>query len=476
MNTLILQSGSSTRSGAGAAVEDPQNSRSGASREPQAAHGPGVSFEEAEGLKREIEELRGRLSRLSQATLRITEDLDLGTVLREVIDGARSLTGARYGALLVLDHLGGIEDLITSGITPEERAAIKAEPQVLGLLSFLGEVDGPLRLRDIAAHPKSVGFPEGHPPMKSFLGTPVRHRGEKLGNIYLTEKAGGQEFTPEDEETISVFASHAAAAIANARKYGEEQQAMASLKALVDTSPVGVSVFDPKTMDVMLLNDETRRIVGGMHGAGRSLEQLLRVITVQRPDGSELPVSELPPVRALTTGETVRAEEMIIHFPGGPPVSALCSAAPTFSEDGEITSVVCTLQDMTPLEDLLKQRTEFIGMVGHELRTPLTTIIGATTTALDSSTMVDAAELLQFFRIIDEQAGRMRRLINDLLDVTRIDAGTLSIALQPTDMAALAEDARSAFLSAAGRGTSSRSTCRRTCPRSTPTGSVFCRS
>ena len=101
---------------------------------------------------------------------------------------------------------GGIETLITSGITPEERPRFGDLPKGLGLLQYLNEIEGPLRLADIAGHPRSVGFPEGHPPMKTFLGTPVIHSGERLGNIYLTEKEGEREFTPEDEETLVMFA------------------------------------------------------------------------------------------------------------------------------------------------------------------------------------------------------------------------------------------------------------------------------
>ena len=138
----------------------------------------------------ETEALRNRLSRLSEASLRITESLDLDTILQGVIDGARSLTGARYGALVVLDDAGGMQDLVTSGMTPEERQSLGALPRGLGLLGYLNEIEGPLRLAEIASHPNSVGFPEGHPPMKTFLGAPVRHRGERLGNIYLTEKEG----------------------------------------------------------------------------------------------------------------------------------------------------------------------------------------------------------------------------------------------------------------------------------------------
>ena len=142
------------------------------------------------------------------------------------------MTGARYGALLILDPLGGIGDFLISGITAEEAGAIQGEPEGLGLLGFLNEVKGPLRLRDLAAHSRSIGFPEGHPPMRSFLGAPIFHRGERLGNIYLTEKEWGREFTTEDEETITLFASHAGMAISNARRYTEETRAKADLEVL----------------------------------------------------------------------------------------------------------------------------------------------------------------------------------------------------------------------------------------------------
>ena len=198
-------------------------------------------------MRPETEALRDRLSRLSEASLRITETLDLDTILQGVIDGARSLTGARYGALLILDDAGRMQDLVTSGMTPEERRRLGALPKGLGLLGYLSEIEGPLRLAEIASHPSSVGFPEGHPPMKTFLGAPVRHRGERLGNIYLTEKEGGQEFTPEDEEILVMFASQAALTVSNARRYRDEQQVRADLEALVNTSPVGILIFDAKT-------------------------------------------------------------------------------------------------------------------------------------------------------------------------------------------------------------------------------------
>ena len=287
--------------------------------------------------------------------------------------------------------------------------------------------------------------------MKTFLGTPVLHLGERLGNIYLTEKEGGREFTPEDEETLVMFASQAGMAIVNARRYSDEHRARADLEALVNISPVGVLVFDAKTGDLVSLNQESRRIVGGLRAPGRSQAEILSVLTFRRPDGREIPLAEMPTERALKSGETVRAEEIIIQLPDGRAVTTVVNATPIFSEAGAVVSVVATVQDMTPLEELERLRAEFLGMVSHELRTPLTTIKGSAATVLGAPSAVDTAEMLQFFRIIDEQADRMRSLISDLLDVTRIEAGTLSVAPEPTDLAALVDEAREAFLRGGAR-------------------------
>ena len=397
-------------------------------------------------VRSETEELRNRLSRLSEASLRITESLDLDTILQGVIDGARSVNGARYGALLLLDDAGRMQDLVTSGMTPKEGRRLGALPEGLGLLRYLSEIEGPLRLAEIASHPSSVGFPEGHPPMKTFLGAPVRHQGESLGNIYLTEKEGGQEFTADDEESLVVFASQAAVVIANARRYTEEHRAKDDLEALVNTSPVGILVFDAKTGDLVSLNQESRRIVGGLRAPGRSQTEILSVLTFRRPDGREIPLAEMPTERALKSGKTVRAEEIIIQLPDGQSVTTVISAMPIFSREGAVVSVVATVQDMTPLEDLQRLRAEFLGMVSHELRTPLTTIKGSAASALNSTRPFNPTEAHQFFRIIDEQADHMRSLINDLLDVTRIEAGTLSITPETSAVAALVEQARAAFL------------------------------
>jgi signal transduction histidine kinase len=169
-----------------------------------------------------LEKRRQQLSALNAAGLALTSELDRDEVLQRVVDQARDVASAKYAALGVFDEDGVVETFTTSGISPAERARIGPLPHGLGLLGLLQQEKQPLRLRDIAAHPASVGFPKNHPPMRSFVGTPIVLRGETLGNLYLTEKQGADEFTADDEEALLTLAAQAAIAIENARLYAQE--------------------------------------------------------------------------------------------------------------------------------------------------------------------------------------------------------------------------------------------------------------
>ena len=269
--------------------------------------------------------------------------LDVDSILQEVIDSACALTGARYGALLTFDESGGLGDLITSGIAPEERRRMGDPPKGLGVLGYLNEIEGSLRLPDISGHASSVGFPKNHPPMKTFLGSPLRFQGERLGNIYLTEKEGGREFSQEDEEILVMFASQSAVVIANSRVLSTTRQARADMEALVNVSPVGVLVFDAKTGVLVSANDEARRVIGKLNQTGNSIGEILEVITLRRVDGSSIPMDELPTTKALTRGETVLADEIVIHLPDGRKITTLVNARPVYGEDGNPVSVVATI-------------------------------------------------------------------------------------------------------------------------------------
>ena len=221
-----------------------------------------------------------------------------------------------------------------------------------------------------------------------------------------------------------------------------ERRARADLEALIETSPVGVVVFEARTGALVSLNREAARIVQDLCGPGQSAEQLLGVITCRRADGREIALDRLPLARALDRAETVRAEEVVLSVPDGRSVTTLINATPIRDPDGPddaLASVVVTLQDLAPLQEIERMRAEFLGMVSHELRAPLTSIKGSAATALRTARLVGPAEVAQFFRIIDEQADRMDSLIGDLLDAGRIDTGTLSVAPEPSDVAVLVD-------------------------------------
>ncbi|MBX6341981.1 MAG: GAF domain-containing sensor histidine kinase, partial [Thermomicrobiaceae bacterium] len=161
---------------------------------------------------------------LHEAGLAIAGELDLQSVLQRVVDEARELVGARYGALSLLKEHGGMEAFLTSGITPEQRRAIGPPPTGHGLLSIVLDEKQSLRLADLTKHPLSVGFPPHHPVMRSLLAVPIVARGRVLGNLYLTEKEGAPEFDDADEETLRRFATQAALAIESARLHSRVRE------------------------------------------------------------------------------------------------------------------------------------------------------------------------------------------------------------------------------------------------------------
>ena len=325
--------------------------------------------------------LRERLSLLSEASLRITEDLEPSAVLQGVVDGARALAGAGTAGITALDERGQLWEFVTS---PGAGAA-----RGLEFFAYLSGLPEPLRVADFSAYARAAGLPDIGPPLGpvgTFLRMPIRLLGRHVGDIYLAGKEGsgktgrdeGQEdgeFTQDDEETLALFAAQAALAIANALRYREERRGREYLETLVNTSPVGMVVFDALTGAPLSLNREARRIVDGLRDPDQTAELLLDVVSFRRADGREISLSEFPLTRALATGETVRAEEIVIGVPDGRSVTTLINATPMLSDEGAIETVVVTLQDLTPLEEIERQRAEFLGTVSHELRAPLTSML-----------------------------------------------------------------------------------------------------
>ena len=410
-------------------------------------------MDDANSLKLEVQALRDQLVHLSAASLRINESLDVETVLQEVVDSARQLTDSRFGVITTRNDSGRPHDFVTSGISHADYAAMEnCLPDGLRVYEYFSGLREPLRVSDYREYVASIGLSNLLPfPVSSFLTASIRHGGEAVGNIYVARQEPEGEFTEVDEEVLVMFASQAALVIANARKYREEQRTRADMETLIDTCPVGVIVFNAFTGEPVSFNMEAARIVSGLLEPGQAPEDLLRVVTLRRADGTEVSLEVHSMAQALSGGETLRSEEVVIRVPDGRSVTTLMNATPIRTAEGDMESFVITFQDMTPMEDIGRKRAQFLGMVSHELRGPLTSIKGSAVTLRESQASLDPVEMDLFYQIIEHQADNLSGLITDLLDLARIDTGTLSVAPEETDAAMLVDQARNTFLSGGGR-------------------------
>ncbi len=173
---------------------------------------------------------REQLGALVDAGMMLAAERSLDSVLQRIVEVACTLLDARFGALGVLDGTGGLARFITSGLDETTRGRIGAPPVGKGILGVLMREPKPLRLRDLTQDPRASGFPANHPPMHSFLGVPIVFKGKFIGNLYLTEKRGTQEFSKEDEKLAVTLAAQAAAAIENASLYEELRRSYEELK------------------------------------------------------------------------------------------------------------------------------------------------------------------------------------------------------------------------------------------------------
>jgi signal transduction histidine kinase len=192
---------------------------------------------------------RDRMRGLLEAVIAISSGLELETMLRRIVEAARELVDARYGALGVVGEGQRLAQFIPVGISEEEIRAIHHWPEGRGLLGLLAEDPHPLRLARITDHPESSGFPDGHPVMRTFLGVPVRVRDQVFGNLYLSEKRAGGEFTEDDEAVLTALGSAAGIAIENARLYDEAHRQQRWLRA---SSEVTTRLLSGDSPDVVL--------------------------------------------------------------------------------------------------------------------------------------------------------------------------------------------------------------------------------
>jgi GAF domain-containing protein len=271
---------------------------------------------ELQGRLQAVLATRDRMRGLLEAVVAIGSGLDLESTLRRIVEAAVGLVEAGYGALGVISEVGEekkrLAELIPVGLSQDEIARIHHWPEGRGLLGLLIDDPRPLRLADIAAHPASSGFPDGHPPMRGFLGVPVRVRDEVFGNLYLTDKRGGGEFTEDDEAVLVALGAAAGVAIENARLYDAARRQQRWIQASAEVTTRLLSGSEPGEV----LADITRqaRELSGAHLAVLALpDDEGRRLTINHADGEGagaahglvLPAGQSLSGRVLATGEPV---------------------------------------------------------------------------------------------------------------------------------------------------------------------------
>ncbi len=257
-----------------------------------------------------------RLRVLVDAGISLSSELSLDSLLQRIVETAAQLTGARYAALGVIDRSGqGLERFHTTGVDIETHDAIGDVPRGRGILGVLIRDATPLRLSDIADDPRSVGFPPNHPQMRTFLGVPIVLRGVAYGNLYLTEKAGGEDFTEEDEELTQLLAAQAAVAIENARLYESSTRWLRQLETL---NEIGSALASELELEPLL--DLVARRMQELVGARLVLIALpdargtLRVAAAAGGEdvvGSEFQLSTTKLGRVLERGHTERVDAVV---------------------------------------------------------------------------------------------------------------------------------------------------------------------
>lgn len=285
-------------------------------------------------------------TQLFNAIMNVVADLDLQSTLETIVKTAVNLAGAKYGALGVVSAKGELQDFFHVGMAENQVKMISHSPQGRGVLGLLIQHPEPIRISDLSKHPASFGFPENHPPMKSFLGVPVRVRGAVFGNLYLTEKQNVEEFTIEDEELVVGLAAAAGLAIENARLFSKNQ---------------AIAVYEDRERIARDLHD---LVIQQLFATGMTLESVARKSAgspeaekiSQAVDDLDRTIKQIrQSIYALTTPENegVSLRRRVMHEVEGYTVLLGSTPSITFegpvdsmTSDREVTQVVAAVREL----------------------------------------------------------------------------------------------------------------------------------
>jgi len=279
----------------------------------------------------------GQMPELLEAILAVSSDLSLAETLKHVVTAAARLAEARYAALGVPDETGAyLAEFVTTGMTDEEETRIGHRPSGHGILGLLLHNGQSLRLHDLTQHPNAYGFPANHPPMRSFLGVPVRHKGVSLGTLYLTDKRSADEFSAADQALVELLAKHAGLAIDNARLNGQLQQ----LRVVEERQRIGMDLHDGIIQSIYAVGltlayvdsqladgdtagarDRLQQSIAGLNDTIRDIRAYILDLRPRRFEGNDL-VTGLQLLLAEFKANTLIA----VEFTAGPNVNRFLSS------------------------------------------------------------------------------------------------------------------------------------------------------
>lgn len=456
-----------------------------------------------------------QLLALNQSAILITGEIELDSLLQRIVDEARKLVGCKYAALGVLGEDGFISKFPTSGVSEAEREQIGTPPKGHGLLGVMLRVGQVLRVSDMSKDNRRVGFPPHHPPMTSLLGVPIFVRGKLVGDLYLTDKIGGSDFSEEDEWLVQLLATHAATALTNAQLHIENVGSLQKVRVQRARSQallrVNQAINQSVHMDevIELIIKSALELLGVAGAAFHLLEHPIPVHPPAVPidagaqsfkaryavglhemlttDAAELPMVGSVAGRAVASrtiqvvNDTLDEPDTIfprladkelrslvaVPLVAGDKISGVLSVYSDQPHDFNADSIAlveaigaaasttiynaalyeeaqqgreAAEREGQRLRELEQMKDEFLSTAAHELRTPLTTIkmsVGLLQEQLELATSnggsIDS-RLFNLMALVDESSQRMHSLVNDLLDLTRLEQGRATWTVEEIDL------------------------------------------
>lgn|GEM_PF-752238 len=386
--------------------------------------------------------LRQRIEGMSEAATTICEAVaalpksDLHALLQVIVLKAQSLTGADLAAFGIGDDPNcPFSPWVFSGVSDEQARAIGRSPSPVGTLGVVAREGKTLRLRDIHQHPAMRGLPRGHPPIRSFLGVPVRFRGKTVGNLYLANKRGAREFSTEDLRITEMLASRAGIAIETARLYKTEEVGRAWLSGVIDQMPEGVIIADRQGR-VVSQNQAAVRLSSEAGLYERQVGQGI-VFDLRHSTGERVPWEDTPLARAALRRETVLGVDLLLVTKAGDKIHVRVSATPVRGPGEESSGAVAILSDITNLKEVQRMREEWTSVIAHDLRQPVNVIsLAANILKNRCQGRLSEIEAMALTRI-ESSAGNLSRMIRDLLDTSCIEAKRLCMEKTSADLPTL---------------------------------------